>query len=1821
MRVPPGLGGPTPAVQLAYSAQAVDGQTAASNAQPSWIGEGFAWQPGSIERGYRPCADDGQTGSGDLCWAGDNATLSLNGQSSVLVSDAASGLWRPMQDNGAKVERLANPALNNGDADGEYWKVTSTDGTQYFFGLNRLPGWRAGTPDPETNSVFHEPVFGNNADEPCHQSSFAASSCQQAYRWNLDYVVDPNGNTMSLFYTRETNRYARNHVDTDTPLYVRAGFLREVDYGTRQDAGVDSVFAATAPARVLFDVADRCITPGATCTPSNPPNWPDVPWDQNCSGTNCAGRYAPTFWTTKKLSAVTTQTASGVKTWRDVERWSMTHEFKDPGDGQAKILWLSRIDHCGLVGATTCLSPVLLNPTQMSNRVDLAGTTNSVIRYRLRSITSEAGGVVSVTYSAPECVAGSTMPAAPDSNTKRCFPISWVPPGSTTPKLEYFHKYVATAVAEADLTGGGPDEVTTYTYTGTPAWHYDDNPLAVASRRTWSQWRGYQQVRTVHGAAGTTRSQSDATYFRGMNGDRTATGTRTVTVSDSDGGTWVDADWFAGMLREQITYLGTTNTVVAKTKNDPYQFGPTASQSLNGTTLSAYVASTAVTTDRTALDGGRGWRTTTTTNTFLADRSGRLARVDNAGDVSTTADDQCTRYTYATNSAGTMLTYVARVDTVGVNCATTPDRAVDTLSDVRTWYDGASSFGTTVSKGNATRVEQLADWNSGAPVYRQTSRASHDAYGRVLDSFDPLDHKTSTAYTPASGGAATRTVVTDPVGWTKTTDLEPAWGAPVSVLDVNDRRTDLTYDGLGQLTAVWLPGRSKATQSADLTYGYTVRNTGGPNAVATSRLNPTGTGYLTGFTLYDGRLRPRQTQAPAVGGGRVVSETLYDSRGLVAKSRDPYFNSAAPGTALFVPTGDNAVPGQTVTMYDGAERATVAAFQVNAVEKWRTSTAYGGDHTTVTAPPGGTATTTWTDARDRTTAVWQYHSNVPTGAHDDSARTYTRAGDLATVVDPAGNTWRYGYDQRRRATRDDDPDKGRTTFTYDDAGQLLTATDARGVTLAYTYDALGRKTAEYLDSPSGTKLAEWTYDTLAKGQLTSSTRWENGNPYTTGVTGYTARYQPTGTRVSIPAAEGVLAGEYTTAATYHPNGSVATARMPAKTGAPGFGGIADETLTYGYTGQAMPATLSGLSSYVTDTQYLQTGQLSSVNLTDGGGRNVVQYWGYENGTTRMVEHQVLGDFAAVVAEDTFYAYDPAGNVTSIADKLAQYSAGADDTQCFGHDYLGHLAEAWTPASGDCATAPTTAGLGGPAPYWSSFSYDVAGNRTGETRHAGGGDTVRTFAYPAPGPAAVRPHAVTAVTSTGPGGTRTDAYDYDPAGNTTSRPGTASAQAVAWNPEGHVAAVTDNGQSATYVYDASGNRLLQRDASGRTLYLDGAECRAPSGGGVTCTRFYAYGEAGLVAVRGPDGVSWQTSDHQGTTQLSFRATDLTMTRRRTTPFGTVRGTDPTWSHAHGFVGGVTDPGGRVHIGAREYDPSLGAFLSVDPVFDVGHGQGWNGYGYADNTPVTRSDPSGLRVCLEACGSDDDKKWEALKKSKPKPKVKRCRMSPEDCDSATRTDPKRVWDHKRYNNGTVLTVYTDGTVDINGYILPRDYPDPYLLAESVDRNAPQVRATQGNRSDFENAIRGVHVGCERMPSGCSANFLHRVVLDLDAAHRHTLLPSYIGSDHPYVGGPTQDVAGIRTLTEEHDDATGLERRDFERRLHEQGIDTLPDYTKPKGDPITGGCVNGIIDMAVVEGTIGMWELRKILTTAVRKVRLTPGGVLLSCAEGIVGAIRAY
>ncbi|MEV4826133.1 RHS repeat-associated core domain-containing protein [Micromonospora sp. NPDC049274] len=1575
----PEVPGVEPDLALTYSSGSIDGRVAANNNQPSWVGEGFELQSGFIERSYKPCSTEPASRLGDLCWGTDNAIVSLPGAAGELVLDDASHTWRMADDDGWRVERFTG-AANGDDGDdgdkGEHWRLTAPDGTQYYFGLNRLPGWVTGR--AETNSTWTVPVFGKEPGARCYRGTPADAWCQQAYRWNLDYVVDPHGDAMSYYYRPETNHYGRNATATAPTPYVRGGQLDRVEYGQR----ADTLFTVPAAARVTFATADRCIS-GSSCVTSQPQNWPDTPLDQACTSSGTCQVFAPTFWSTKRLDRVTTQVYTA-GAYRDINSWQLTQSYPRPEDQTSPPLWLDEIRQSGHVGGTTTLPPVTFDGQTWPNRVDTADTVQALYKRRISAVHTETGGRIAVAYAPVQCRPGG-LPAE-DDNDRRCFPVYWGI-GSTS-RLEWFHKYAVSQVTEEDLVGGNPPEITSYEYDiGGHAWHHDDAELVPTDHKTWGQWHGYRTVRVRTGAAGGQRSLTEYVFMRGMNGDVNKSGppdrdVRVDGVSD-------DPQW-SGLNRVVTTYDGDGGPWLQRRVSALTGVRATAARQRAGLQpLTAYLVTGTTERILTALSDG-STRTTETNYGYDPDYAG-MTRVEDRGDLADPDDDTCTRTWYTRNLDRWITDTVSRTETVAVGCAATPAYPDDLISDERGYYDGQLAWGAPPIAGDETRSEQAGSW-SGGPVYVTAGSTEVDRHGRPTAEVDALGSRSTIAYTPALGGPTTQVSTTNALGHTTTSTLDPLLGSPVSAVDANGRRTDLTYDALGRLRQVWLPGRAKDTQSPNSRFEYVVRADGTSATRAETLTGDAGGGYRSAYTLYDGFLRPRQTQTASPAGGRIITDTFHDGHGRVERTYDDYWEASRdPVPELFRPTGS--VPSETRYGYDGADRETVEIFLSHGVEQWRTGTAYGGDRTSVDPPDGGTATTTVVDADDRVTALRQYTGGSPTGAYDETRYTYTKGGELATVTDPAGNVWRYSYDLRGRRIHTEDPDSGTSTSRYDDEDQLISVTDARGHTVANTYDPLGRPTGRYDGSPDGTKLADWTYDTLpgGTGMPTAATRYAGGDTYRTETLGYDPAGRPTGTAATVPAATAGQTERYASTFGYNAAGAVTSASLPA------VGSLGAETVTYTYNSLGLPARMTsrtgsgGSVTYVNDTAYDPLGDVESYQL---GGPDAVllRAFGYETGSRRLSTAQAVGVSTedVTMVSDVNYRYDDAGNITSIAD------AAVGDTQCFRTDHLRRLTEAWT-ATDDCAGEPSPSVLGGPAAYWQSYRFDKVGNRTEEVRHAAGGDTRRTYGYPDAG--AAQPHTLRSVTTAGPAGNRTDTFGYDSDGNTTTRAVAGKDQTLTWDTEGNLTAVTEDGRTTSFGYDADGNRVLRRDATGTTYFLGDAELFRPAGGGGALgTRYYGQ-DGDVVAVRAADNrLSWLVDDHNGTAAVAVDAATLTATRRYSLPYGGSRGpATSNWPGQRGFVGGTLDTGiGLVRVGAREYDPDTGRFLSVDPVIDESDPQQMHGYAYANNSPVTYSDPDGLRP---DCGTGkgctqfnkthryNGKKY--VKKPKPKPKVKAVR----------------------------------------------------------------------------------------------------------------------------------------------------------------------------------------------------------------------------------------
>jgi len=160
-------------------------------------------------------------------------------------------------------------------------------------------------------------------------------------------------------------------------------------------------------------------------------------------------------------------------------------------------------------------------------------------------------------------------------------------------------------------------------------------------------------------------------------------------------------------------------------------------------------------------------------------------------------------------------------------------------------------------------------------------------------------------------------------------------------------------------------------------------------------------------------------------------------------------------------------------------------------------------------------------------------------------------------------------------------------------------------------------------------------------------------------------------------------------------------------------------------------------------------------------------------------------------------------------------------------------------------------------------------------------------------------------------------------------------------DGKLATDTTSNGTTSYLYDADGNLLLQKDPGQTTAYLFGGAQQLVLNTGtsaVTGTRFLSL-PGGGVAVRTGAGTaySFEVTDQHGTSLLTLDSTAANPAWRQYTPYGAPRGQAPSsWPDANAFLGKPADTATSLDIiGARQYNPATGRFLSVDPILELGN----------------------------------------------------------------------------------------------------------------------------------------------------------------------------------------------------------------------------------------------------------------------------------------------
>jgi RHS repeat-associated protein len=496
-----------------------------------------------------------------------------------------------------------------------------------------------------------------------------------------------------------------------------------------------------------------------------------------------------------------------------------------------------------------------------------------------------------------------------------------------------------------------------------------------------------------------------------------------------------------------------------------------------------------------------------------------------------------------------------------------------------------------------------------------------------------------------------------------------------------------------------------------------------------------------------------------------------------------------------------------------------------------------------------------------------------------------------------------------------------SSAVYDAASRLTSATDALGRTSSFVYNNNDFLTSE-TDALNHT--TKYAYD--KNGNLTSITNAKGG------VT--TMSYDN--------ATDWLLSVEFAGAKKqydYNKDGTLSTFTKPDGT-----------MLSYSYD-ELGRITSDGINSYSYDNK------LRLSEISDGSKSISFSYDGFNritgtscDGTYNSYSYDKNGNCTSI--NDTQYSYDGLNRLTSVCfsggtisysyrkdSKLSEVSYPNGMTTTYGYDEVGLLTNKQTKLSNGTVIAGY------------SYVLDKVGNITEQTTQEPYAemqltDEETSYSY----------NESNRITKAGD-----ISFEFDANGNTTKRGSEgytwdkkdrltgAGSMSITYDPLGLIASYGD----ITFTMDplGIGNVLSDSKSGAEYIYGNGLEARVING---KASYYVTDVRGSVVAIVDEDGNithKYQYDEFGKVTQKSEADYN---------PFQYV-----------GKYGVMALNDHQYYMRARHYDPTIGRFLSEDPIWST------NLYPYADNNPVMGIDPEGL-MTIEEINAKRDRKLSRLAK---------------------------------------------------------------------------------------------------------------------------------------------------------------------------------------------------------------------------------------------------
>ena len=163
----------------------------------------------------------------------------------------------------------------------------------------------------------------------------------------------------------------------------------------------------------------------------------------------------------------------------------------------------------------------------------------------------------------------------------------------------------------------------------------------------------------------------------------------------------------------------------------------------------------------------------------------------------------------------------------------------------------------------------------------------------------------------------------------------------------------------------------------------------------------------------------------------------------------------------------------------------------------------------------------------------------------------------------------------------------------------------------------------------------------------------------------------------------------------------------------------------------------------------------------------------------------------------------------------------------------------------------------------------------------------------------------------------------------------------------------------FVYDGDGGRVKQITPAGTTTFL-GQSYEKDSTGKIT--KYIFAGSQRIAAKDSSGALRFYHGDHLGSSNVITDGAGTLVELAEHTPYGSLSRREGAVNVPQKFTGQRLDAEtGLYFYNARYYDPTLGRFISPDPIVqDPADPQTLNRYAYVRNNPVNYVDPSGYAI---------------------------------------------------------------------------------------------------------------------------------------------------------------------------------------------------------------------------------------------------------------------